>query len=97
LLREKLSIWENDQNMWEGYPRAGDRTKSAAEHDGIMQTGLKECVREKGKETGEATMKESGGHCTTVSARNEYQVLHCVVVLDSADIKRYTYATKGGS
>jgi len=30
-----------------GYPRAGDRTKSAAEHDRIMKTGLNECVREK--------------------------------------------------
>ena len=42
-------------------------------------------------------MKESGGHCTTVSARNEYQVLDCVVVLDNADIRRYTYAKMVGS
>jgi len=42
-------------------------------------------------------MKESEGHCTTVSARNEYHVMDCVVVLDSADIKRYTYAKKVGS
>jgi hypothetical protein len=33
-------------------------------------------------------MKESEGHCTTVSARNEYHVVNCIVVLDSADSKR---------
>ena len=32
-------------------------------------------------------MKESGRHFTTVSTRNEYRVVHCVVVLDGADRK----------
>ena len=50
LVREKIiNPEERSKKMWERYPRAGDRTKSAAEHDGIMQTGFKECVREKGR------------------------------------------------
>jgi hypothetical protein len=42
------------------------------------------CKRRREEEDG-ATMKESGRHWTTVSTRNEYQAVHCVVVLDSAE------------
>ena len=33
-------------------------------------------------------MKESGGHRNTMSARNEYAVVCCIAVIDSADRER---------
>lgn len=79
----RLSVWraidQSQKKKVGGYPRAGDRTKSAAEHDSIIQTGFSEraSVREKQKqkrrETDEATMKESGGPLwyNSECARNE--------------------------
>jgi hypothetical protein len=52
-------------------------------------------VREK-EETDKAMIKESEGQCTTASARNEYQVVDCIVVLDSAGSKRCTYEKRFG-
>ena len=45
------------------------------------------CEREREGING-ATMKESGGHRNTMSARNEYAVVRCIAVIDSADRER---------
>ena len=96
MLREKIVIPEAQSKNVGGVSKSRqsneERGRTRWDHENRMQ---RVCERGREKIDG-ATMKESGGHCTTVSARNEYAVVHCVIVLDSASRKRYTYAKRSG-